>query len=39
MVRRETNSWRWPAIQFTYMTVFAYTAALLTNQLVNLIAR
>ncbi|MBW8746909.1 MAG: ferrous iron transporter B [Acidobacteria bacterium] len=39
MVRRETNSWRWPAIQFTYMTVFAYTAALLTNQIVNLIAR
>ncbi|MGO4518730.1 ferrous iron transporter B [Terriglobus sp. 2YAB30_2] len=39
MVRRETNSWRWPAIQFTYMTVFAYTAALVTNQIVNLIAR
>jgi len=39
MVRRETNSWRWPAIQFTYMTVFAYTAALVTNQVVNLIAR
>ncbi|WP_263418716.1 ferrous iron transporter B [Terriglobus albidus] len=38
MVRRETNSWRWPAIQFTYMTVFAYTAALVTNQIVNLIA-
>lgn len=39
MVRRETNSWRWPAIQFAYMTVFAYTAALVTNQLVNLITR
>lgn len=39
MVRRETNSWRWPAIQFTYMTAFAYIAALVTNQLVNLITR
>ncbi|HMD19057.1 MAG TPA: ferrous iron transport protein B, partial [Alloacidobacterium sp.] len=27
IVRRETNSWRWPALQFTYMTVLAYVAA------------
>ncbi|MGZ4814094.1 MAG: ferrous iron transport protein B [Terriglobales bacterium] len=31
VVRRETNSWKWPAIQFTYMTVLAYVAALVTN--------
>ena len=27
IVRRETNSWKWPAIQFTYMTVVAYVSA------------
>ena len=32
VVRRETNSWKWPAIQFIYMTVLAYLAALATNQ-------
>ncbi|MES2390669.1 MAG: ferrous iron transport protein B [Acidobacteriota bacterium] len=31
VVRRETNSWKWPILQFSYMTVVAYTAALLTN--------
>jgi len=31
VVRRETNSWKWPAIQFTYMTVLAYVGALVTN--------
>jgi len=31
VVRRETNSWKWPAIQFIYMTGFAYVAALITN--------
>jgi len=35
VVRRETNSWKLPAIQFTYMTVVAYVAALLTNQLIT----
>ncbi|HVG27911.1 MAG TPA: ferrous iron transport protein B [Acidobacteriaceae bacterium] len=33
VVRRETNSWKWPAIQFAYMTCAAYLGALLTNQL------
>jgi ferrous iron transport protein B len=33
VVRRETNSWKWPAIQFTYMTIVAYLGALVTNQL------
>ncbi len=35
VVRRETNSWKWPAIQFTYMLVLAYTAAFATNQIVS----
>ncbi|MEK6705693.1 MAG: hypothetical protein AABZ06_07880, partial [Bdellovibrionota bacterium] len=24
VTRRETNSWRWPAMMLAYMTVFAY---------------
>ncbi len=35
VVRRETNSWKWPAVQFLYMTAFAYVAALATNQLLS----
>jgi ferrous iron transport protein B len=35
VVRRETNSWKWPAIQFAYMTIVAYTAALVTNIVVS----
>ena len=31
VVRRETNSWRWPAIQFTYMLILAYGAAFVAN--------
>jgi len=27
VVRRETNGWKWPVIQFTYMTLVAYIAA------------
>jgi ferrous iron transport protein B len=27
VVRRETNSWRWPTIMFAYMIVLAYAAA------------
>lgn len=27
VVARETGSWRWPLLQFTYMTAIAYTAA------------
>jgi ferrous iron transport protein B len=33
IVRRETNSWKWPALQFAYMSVLAYLAALATNQI------
>ncbi len=35
IVRRETNSWRWPLLQFGYMTALAYLAALATNLLVS----
>jgi ferrous iron transport protein B len=35
VVRRETNSWKYPAIQFAYMTVVAYVAALVTNQFIT----
>jgi ferrous iron transport protein B len=34
VVRRETNSWKFPALQFAYMSVFAYVAALITNQVI-----
>jgi ferrous iron transport protein B len=34
VVRRETNSWKFPAMQFAYMTTVAYVAALITNQLI-----
>jgi ferrous iron transport protein B len=27
VVRRETNGWKWPAIQFAYMTIVAYVCA------------
>lgn len=30
VIRRETGSWRWMAITFTYMLVLAYVASLLT---------
>ena len=31
VVRRETNSWKWPAIQFLYMLVLAWGAAFVVN--------
>ena len=35
VVRRETNSWKWPAIQFGYMLVLAYGAAFVVNHVVT----
>jgi ferrous iron transport protein B len=32
VIRRETNSWRWPAFTFAYMTALAYVGALVTYQ-------
>jgi len=34
VVRRETNSWKWPAVQFTYMLALAYAAAFAVNHIV-----
>ncbi len=33
VIKRETNSWRWPIFTFTYMTILAYLGALVTYQL------
>jgi ferrous iron transport protein B len=35
IVKRETNSWKWPALQFAYMGILAYLAAFATNVLVS----
>lgn len=34
-IRRETNSWRWPLVTFSYMTLLAYFAALVTYQVAS----
>ena len=36
IIRRETNSWFWPAFTFVYMTLLAYVAALITYQVGSL---
>jgi ferrous iron transport protein B len=33
VVRRETNSWKWPMMQFGYMTVLAYVASFATYRI------
>jgi ferrous iron transport protein B len=33
VVKRETNSWKWPAIQFVYMLAMAYGAAFAVNHI------
>jgi ferrous iron transport protein B len=35
VVRRETNSWRWPALQFFFMTVLAYLSAFAAHAIVQ----
>jgi ferrous iron transport protein B len=35
VVYRETKNWRWPAIQFAYMTILAYAASLLAYNLLK----
>jgi ferrous iron transport protein B len=35
VVRRETGGWKWPAVQFAYMTMLAYVCALITNEVVR----
>jgi ferrous iron transport protein B len=38
VIKRETNSYRWPIFTFVYMTVLAYVAALITFQIFNWLA-
>jgi ferrous iron transport protein B len=35
VVKRETRSWKWPVIQFAYMTILAYVMSLLAFQLLK----
>lgn len=35
VVRRETGGWRWPILQFSYMTGLAYLFAFLTNHFLS----
>jgi ferrous iron transport protein B len=35
VVRRETNGWKWPIIQFTYMTAVAYVCAFAAYRIVG----
>lgn len=35
VIKRETNSWRWPIVSFVYMTTLAYVASLATYQIAS----
>jgi ferrous iron transport protein B len=35
VTRRETNSWKWPALQLVYMSVLAYVASLVVFQVLR----
>ena len=35
VVRRETGGWKWPAVQFAYMTLLAYSGAFVANRVVT----
>ncbi|MDR6969053.1 ferrous iron transport protein B [Flavobacterium arsenatis] len=35
IVKKETNSWKWPAIQLVAMSIFAYTVALIAYQILK----
>jgi ferrous iron transport protein B len=39
VVRRETNGWKWPALQFTYMTMVAYLSAFAAYSVVGYLVR
>ena len=38
VMRRETNSWRWPAFAFGYMFVLAWTAGLIAHTIASALA-
>ena len=35
IVKRETNSWKWPLAQLVFMTLFAYIVALIAYQILK----
>jgi ferrous iron transport protein B len=35
VVRRETGGWKWPAVQFVFMSAMAYVCALITYQVLS----
>ncbi|MDZ4656758.1 MAG: ferrous iron transport protein B [Bythopirellula sp.] len=35
VIKRETNSWRWPVFAFSYMTLLAYVGAFVTYQVTS----
>jgi len=35
VVRRETGGWKWPAIQFLYMSTLAYACAWITHAVLS----
>jgi ferrous iron transport protein B len=35
VVRRETGGWKWPLVQFAYMTTLAYVGAFIANRIVT----
>ncbi len=35
VVRRETGGWKWPALQFAYMSCLAYAGAFTANHVVR----
>jgi ferrous iron transport protein B len=35
VVRRETGGWRWPAIQFAYMSALAYVSSFVVYQVLS----
>ena len=37
VVRRETGGWKWPAVQFAYMSALAWTGAFVANRLTGLL--
>jgi ferrous iron transport protein B len=35
VVRRETNTWKWPILQLVFMTSFAYIVSLIAYQILK----
>ncbi len=35
IVKRETNSWKWPMVQLVFMSIFAYSVALIVYQILK----